>query len=110
MSMHKKLTLLATAAALTGVMAMVGCGDDDPGSAAADAGNDVIVTNPEGGPNPNPEAGGGDSGGDGGDAGCKFNDFVLGLIKNSTTATALPSADLGDKCVDDQTPFPATTF
>jgi hypothetical protein len=109
MSMHKRLTLLVTAAAFTGVMAMVGCGDDEQGGAGTDAGGDVIGNNPE---TSVPEGGGGDTGGGdgGGDAGCKFNDFVLGLITGSTTATALPSADLGDKCVDDHVLFPASTF
>jgi hypothetical protein len=32
---------------------------------------------------------------------CNFATFVKGLIANDTTATALPSADLGQSCVDD---------
>jgi len=32
---------------------------------------------------------------------CNFATFVKGLIANDTTMTALPSADLGQTCVDD---------
>jgi hypothetical protein len=39
---------------------------------------------------------------DGGDGGCSFSVFVLGLIANDTTATAIPSKDLGQSCTDDQ--------
>jgi hypothetical protein len=40
--------------------------------------------------------------GDGGEAGCNFATFVKGLISNDTTATALPSSNLGQGCQDDQ--------
>jgi hypothetical protein len=34
----------------------------------------------------------------------------MGLIQNHTNNTDLPSTDLGQNCVDTQTPFPATVF
>jgi len=36
------------------------------------------------------------------DGPCNFATFVLGLIANDTTATATPSANLGQSCTDDQ--------
>ena len=106
---HTKLTLtLGALLAATLVVYATGCGDDDDTMSGTDAGNDVQTTETA----PPGDSGGGDTSVvDGGDAGpCKFNDFVTGLITNSTTATALPSVDLGEKCVDDQTPFPSTLF
>lgn len=94
--MLKKLTLLFAVLSLTGVV-FLGCGDDDDGGNKTDAGGD----------SPTSETGG-DSGPDGGP--CNFNDFVTNLVNNSTTATALPSTDLGDKCADEQKLFPQTIF
>lgn len=41
---------------------------------------------------------------------CDFNQFVTGLIQNHTNDKDLPSVDLGENCVDTQTPFPSTLF
>ena len=96
---YKKLTLVVAALAVCGLAALPGCGDDDDGaSPGKDGGGDV---------NPNNEGGG--DGGDGGGP-CTFQGFVTGLINNSTTATALPSTDLGDKCTDDGKLFPQSIF
>lgn len=92
---NKKLMFACLALSVAGAAFQVGCGDDDSNPNNADTGT--------------PDTGTTDGGTEGGGP-CKFNDFVLGLINNSTTATALPSTDLGDTCTDDQTPFPATTF
>jgi hypothetical protein len=99
----KKVTLALVVASFAALgLLQVGCGDDDSGNNNnQDSGSDAQAT--ETGPGP-----GTDAGTDGG--ACKFNDFVTGLINNSTTATALPSTDLGDKCTDDQTLFPQTIF
>ena len=102
-----KLTLALAALFAVTLVHVTGCGDDEGAGTSTDAGTDVQLTETA----PPGDSGGGDTSVDGGDAGpCKFNDFVTGLITNSTTATALPSLDLGDKCVDDQTPFPSTLF
>ncbi len=94
--------------------------DEDSGpphhDAAADAKADHSSNTPDSGKGEtstnNPDAGTdgstppGDAGTDGtttGDAGpCVFSTFVIGLITNDTTATALPSANLGQACSDDQ--------
>lgn len=34
----------------------------------------------------------------GGDAGCTFAGYVIGLIDSQTNATAAPASDLGDSC------------
>lgn len=94
---YKKLTLVLAALAVCGFAALPGCGDDDDGATAKDGGGGDVINNE-----------GGDGGPDGGP--CKFNDFVTGLINNSTTATALPSTDLGDKCTDEQKLFPQSIF
>lgn len=95
----KKLTVVAAALAVSGLVALAGCGDDDDGdSPKTDGGGDVVIPVNEGGT-------------DGGDGGaCTFQSFVTGLINNSTTATALPSTDLGDKCPDNGQLFPQTIF
>jgi hypothetical protein len=36
------------------------------------------------------------------DGPCNFATFVIGLINNDSTASALPSANLGQSCTDDQ--------
>jgi len=36
------------------------------------------------------------------DGPCNFATFVLGLIANDTTSSALPSTNLGQTCTDDQ--------
>ncbi|MDB4944290.1 MAG: hypothetical protein JWP97_3824 [Labilithrix sp.] len=91
----RKLTFVFASVILAAAAFQVGCGDDDghdsPDTGTADTGT--------------PDTGPGVDGGT-----CKFNDFVTRLIDNSTTATALPSTDLGEKCTDDQTPFPASMF
>lgn len=77
------------------------CGDDDEGNPAQpDSG---LVDGPGGN-----ETGPGDGGGEGGgDAGCTFATYVIGLINNSTTATAQPDTTLGAQCKDstDQAEF-----
>ena len=91
---------LAAALSFAFVAGVTACGDDDNAATpppVADGGPDGNVV-------PNPDAG------DGGSTPCDFNAFVTGLITNSTTATALPSEDLGDSCTDKQTPFPDPLF
>jgi len=91
-------------------------------SAAACSGDDTVGTTPgqDGGGDAthadggSPDTGGNEAGKDGGtdgDAGpCDFNAFVTDLIKNHTNNTDQPSTDLGQNCVDTQTPFPTTLF
>ena len=95
---NKKITFAFVSLCVAVAALQVGCGDDDDGG-----GNKPDTSTPDTGL----IEGGGD-GGDGG--GCKFNDFVTGLINNSTTATAVPSTDLGEKCTDDGTLFPQSIF
>ena len=93
------------AATSAGVLAL-GCGDDDNGTGPqTDSGPPTPPpVNPPVNPPPPPGPP------DGGDGGCNFNDFVINLINTQTTDTATPSTDLGDNCVDNQTPFPSTIF
>ena len=93
---NKKLTFACLALSIAGAAFQVGCGDDD---------NSNPSTPDTGIPDTGPASDGGTEAGQ-----CNFNDFVTGLITNSTTATALPSKDLGETCTDNQTPFPATLF
>lgn len=91
----RKLTVVLAAFALAAGALQVGCGDDDDNHNQPEPGAETGA--PETGPGP--------------DAGpCKFNDFVTNLINTQTTATAVPSTDLGETCTDDQTPFPASMF
>lgn len=110
--LHTRAFLFACATVVAAAGALAACGGDDnavhPGT---DGGVDAIAPNDGA-----PPADGGDAappgdGGDGGDGGpCDFNQFVTGLIQNHTNNTDLPSTDLGQNCVDTQTPFPATLF
>lgn len=94
---NKKLTFAFVSLCVAVAALQVGCGDDDDGGNRPDTSA--------------PDTGTIDGGGEGGEGGaCKFNDFVTGLINNSTTATALPSTDLGEKCTDDGTLFPQSIF
>jgi hypothetical protein len=95
--------LVATSATALG---LVGCGDDDNGTNNPPDG--APPTPPPVNPPVNPPPPPGPP--DGGDGGCNFNDFVINLINTQTTDTAKPSTDLGDNCVDNQTPFPTTLF
>jgi hypothetical protein len=112
-------TLFVTAVSMVALAFAAGCGGDDTTGTTGDGGpgggNDVFVPPtdgalpdgalpdgappPDGGPQP-----------DAGDGGCDFNAFVTDLITNHTNSTDLPSTDLGEACVDTQTPFPATLF
>ncbi len=92
---NKKLLFACLALSVAGAAFQVGCGDDDSNPSNPDTGI----------PYTGPASDGGTEGGQ-----CNFNDFVTGLINNSTNATALPSTDLGESCTDNQTPFPATLF
>ena len=98
------------AASLAGAMLMACGGDDSNGASPGDDGglNDGQIIPPIDGASPGTDAGkmpGTDSGGDAG--GCNFATFVKGLVANQTTATALPSTDLGQSCTDnhDQAEF-----
>jgi hypothetical protein len=98
-----KTTFLATGLGFALVVGISACGDDDsagPGG-KLDSGTESSTNPPIDGSITDP---------DGNPPGCEFNAFVTGLINNSTNATALPSTDLGENCVDNQTPFPATLF
>lgn len=103
---YLKTTLGAALLVSASVFGIAACGDDDNAgpSPTNEAGADQSTPPPN-----NPIDGGSDSPTTP-EAGCKFNDFVLNLINTQTNFTSQPSADLGDNCVDDQTPFPATTF
>ena len=62
----------------------VACGDDDDNPVnPTDGGNDV--DNPDGNPL---------------DGGCTFASYTIGLITNSTTATAQPDTTLGVNCAE----------
>lgn len=97
--MKKWIYLLLGATALSAVT-MVGCTGDDAIDQPVNDGGQTPDGNvlPDGGPKT-------DSG-DGGGA-CDFAVFVTGLIKNQTSATSVPSTDLGANCTDkrDQTQF-----
>jgi hypothetical protein len=103
-----RVFLFACATALAAAGALAACGGDDTSGSppAADGGADVIS------PDGSPLDSGGDTnpGTDGGDGGCDFNTFVIGLIQNHTNNTDSPSTDLGQNCVDTHTPFPMTVF
>jgi hypothetical protein len=99
MNRWKKTFLLASAVvAVTASSLLVGCGDDDQGIVRVDGGStaDVIVP-------PLPDASTTDANTDGGGP-CDFAEFVTGLIKNQTNATAQPSTDLGQACTDKKDP------
>ena len=106
MKLWKPTLLALTALSLAGLLA-VACGDDSGNGAGPDAGGNEAGPGTDGGNDANP---GTDSGNDAGDGGCDFNAFVLDLVNNHTTATDLPSTDLGDQCVDNHTLFPQTIF
>jgi hypothetical protein len=62
-----------------------------------DAGHDAKTTGHDSGKDTGHTTG--DTGTDGP---CNFATFVLGLIANDTTSSALPSTNLGQTCTDDQ--------
>ncbi|HEX3769416.1 MAG TPA: hypothetical protein VHV30_01065 [Polyangiaceae bacterium] len=96
---------------------LLACGNGDDSSAtppasSPDASPDgsMTVIVPDGSSNPpdSSNPGGGDGGKSpdadaaAGDGACNFATFVKGLIANDTNATAQPSIDLGQGCVDDE--------
>ena len=93
--------LLSGALASVGVAAVLlaGCGGDDNGAKPA---RDASVDSPSLGPDGTVPGTDAQSGNDTGTAACNFATFVKGLVANDTTMTALPSADLGQGCTDDQ--------
>jgi hypothetical protein len=93
----RKLLSVLVAAGLAAAM-VVGCGGDDTANPGPDAGSDV--NNPPDSQPPDSQPP--DSPADGGDAGCNFATFVLGLISNHTNQTDQPSTDLGQNCTDDK--------
>ena len=103
-----KSTCVAIGVACTMACAMVtGCGDDDVGP-KTDGGTNV-PDGPKPPPPPPPDGGPGlDSSrpdGTGPDGGpCDFADFVKNLIATQTTATSVPSTDLGAACTDKADP------
>jgi hypothetical protein len=106
MAQWKPIMLLASIVLVaTAVVGVSGCGDDDDNPGDPDTGTDAPVSFPD--QFVPPSDGGPDSKID---AGCNFTQFVIDLVNANTNATALPSTDLGDNCVDNQTPFPATFF
>jgi len=94
---------------LAGAMLMA-CGNGDDNGAGPpsgiDAGSDAESPAPDGSSPPGNDGGKGPAT-DASDGGCNFATFVKGLIANDTTASALPSTDLGQSCKDnqDQTEF-----
>jgi|CZKU01.1.fsa_nt_gi hypothetical protein len=88
---------------LAGAMLMAcGNGDDNNGAARGiDAGSDAEPPIPDGSFPPVNDGGKGPAT-DASDGGCNFATFVKGLIANDTTASALPSTDLGQSCKDNQ--------
>ena len=88
---------LATTIAAAGVLTAA-CGDDDTGAGGTDSGLETTPPTPPP-PNPPPPP----PGPDGGDAGCTFATYVIGLITNSTTASAKPDPSLGAGCKDTTT-------
>jgi hypothetical protein len=110
----KSLIAIATAIAVSG--AIVACGGDDttgnnPGADGGTIDGSHVDGSSDGAPDTAPADSGADTARtDGGDGGCDFNAFVIGLIQNHTSSTEQPSTDLGQNCVDTQTPFPSTLF
>jgi len=99
--MRIRSAALASIVALALVVGIAACGDDDNGATpgptpTTDSGPPVVP--------PGSNDGGADAGP------CDFNAYVTGLIQNNTNATAVPTEDLGDNCVDTQTPFPDSFF
>lgn len=80
MQRPKSLWLFLSIAATATALMAVACGDDD------DNNN-----------NPTIDAGRAD-GSNNGDAGCTFAGYVIDLVNTQTTASAIPTADLGDSC------------
>jgi hypothetical protein len=99
--------IAAVAGALVAFALTAGCGGDDNASGGSnpDGGADHVVPPTDAAPPDDAQPGDARS-----DAGCDFNGFVTGLITNHTNAKDLPSADLGDNCVDTHTPFPQSLF
>ncbi len=88
--MRKTLWAVLTLVTVATASLAVACGDDDDNvTPKTDAGNEATVT-PPGPPGPGPDGGG--------DAGCTFAGYVIGLINTQTTPMAQPTMDLGDKC------------
>jgi hypothetical protein len=86
--MRIKLTLLI--AACVAAAGAAACNGDNSNPDGGDA-MTSDVAQPDTGPGP-----------DGGDAGCNFATFVIGLINNHTNGSDQPSTDLGQNCVDDR--------
>jgi hypothetical protein len=91
------------APALAGVMLLACGGDDSNGEVpGVDAGNDGEVVPVSDAASPPVDAQTKPPVDGGVDAQCNFATFVKGLVANDTTMTALPSADLGQSCKDNQ--------
>jgi hypothetical protein len=97
------------AAALLGAAVITGC-SSSTGTSPGDSGTDSPTGNRDTGPHKDGQTGtdghtgkDGQPGNDTGTAGpCNFAVFGIGRIKNDTTATAVPSTNLGQSCTDDQ--------
>lgn len=94
--------LLFGASLIVSSFAVVACGDDDTGSSTSSSGGTSSGTsgNPEGGTSGSSGSSGSSGTSGNPDGGCTFAGFVTNLITTQTTATAVPSTDLGEKCTD----------
>lgn len=95
-----KLACVAIGALCTSLGVLTtGCGDDDGGVIPRDGSTIPDVITPPGPDTGIPPTDGGDGGGP-----CDFAVFVTNLITTQTTATSVPSTNLGEACTDKQDP------
>jgi len=101
----RQVSLLLLAAGFAAALA-TGCssstsshpGATDSGPTSGDSGPGT-----DGGPDTGTDTGTGDAAtGDTGTGPCVFSTYVMGLVNNDTTSTALPTTNLGAGCTDDQ--------
>jgi hypothetical protein len=93
--MRRLLWTFLTAGAIASGAVVAACGDDDNGSAPpsnTDGGRDGSTTPTADGGAGTPDTGSPDGGA------CTFAGYVINLINTQTTASAVPTANLGDTC------------
>ena len=93
--MRRTLWCLIAASALAFGSLSVACSDDPSGSPGSSSGS-TSDSGPGPGPGPGPD--GGPNPTDGGDAGCTFASYVIGLVSTQTTSSAQPDPSLGQQC------------
>ena len=95
--MRRTLWCLIAASALAFGSLSVACSDDPSGSPGSSSGS-TSDSGPGPGPGPGPGTDGGPNPTDGGDAGCTFASYVIGLVSTQTTSSAQPDPSLGQQC------------